>query len=269
MSKTLTLLATFLGLSLSLAAQDKIIMKNGDLFQGKVLEVGHKVIRYTKNDSLGGVQLLSISKNKTEKILFAGTNEVTIGNKSQENQGRPLGRHIITLSPFKGLDLGFGYGLSYEYQMDKKGQFAAVIPFSLIISDSHTYYRDAHVNSTKGIYASPGLKFYPFGQKKVSYAMGTNLIMGWLSEWHGDEEYLWNLNKEVFVQYKSQRTRMGLLVNNYLNLQMTKNLQIGIHAGLGRLFLDHTTLPQNDLDYRYYGDDKLIGEFSFNIAFRF
>jgi hypothetical protein len=261
----------FVLLSLKLFAQDNIVLRNGDVLRGKVVEVGTREIKYTTNAEPGSAVFL-IAKKKTKKISFGSGEEVVTGADNEYRTSADLQRNIITVSPFKVMDLGMGYGVSYERQLGDKKLVALILPFTMIFPRRDDYYEsdNADLNKNFGYYLNPGIKIYPFGQKKVSYAMGANLLFGRTYIWEYQRNFDSYTKEYYYDNFKKAKTRMALMVNNYLNLQVTKHLQIGINAGIGPVLMRKVKYF-SDRDYydNYDYDDNVVGEVAFNFAYRF
>ncbi|MNL26263.1 hypothetical protein D3C87_1477800 [compost metagenome] len=115
-------------------------------------------------------------------------------------------------------------------------------------------------------YFSPSLKVYPFGQKRVTYAVGPTLYAGVGKRWYNYTDY--NPTTQVHTSHDEERERfrMGMIVNNYVNFQITKHFQIGLNAGLGPRYIDREKFRSET--YRNRGME-ITGEFNFNLGFRF
>lgn len=259
----------FVVLSINLFAQDKIVLRNGDIIIGKVSEIGSHEIKYTTNGEPGSVVFL-VAKKKTKKIILGSGEEVLTGSETTYQTSADLQNNIITLSPLKAIDLGMGYGISYERQLGDKKIVSLVLPFTVIFPENYDYYY-SHNSDRKnfGYYFSPGIKIYPFGQKKVRYAMGTNFVLGHTYFW--DYEYD-NSKYSYYIDHKKAKTRVGLSINNSIDFQITRHFQIGINAGIGRIFHTKYKFFSGDANYikdAYDYDDNFMGEMAFNFAYRF
>lgn len=261
----------FVLLSLKLLGQDKIVLKNGDAIDGKVVEVGPREIKYTTNTEPGSAVFL-IAKKKTKMINFGSGEELVTDTNNEYRTSDDLQKNIIAVSPLKAMDLGMGYGISYERQLGDKKLVSFILPMTVIFPRRDDYYDrdDADLNKNFGYYFNPGIKIYPFGQKKVSYAMGVNFMFGRTYLWEYDEKYNSYYHEYYYDNYKKAKTRTSLMVNNYLHFQVTKHLQIGINAGIGPVLMKKVKYfsdPDNYYDHDY--DDNVIGEVAFNFAYRF
>ena len=110
---------------------------------------------------------------------------------------------------------------------------------------------------------SPGVKIYPFGQRKVTYAVGPNVMLGFNKD--RDSQYVPTGTTGYYSSIERNSFRLGLIINNYLNFQITSKINLGLNGGLGMRYLDRGTSPS-----RSYNDGmQVTGEFAFNFGFRF
>ncbi len=167
------------------------------------------------------------------------------------------GNNIIRIAPFSAYDVGVGLNLSYERHLDKKQQLSVVVPINFLFNLNY------NANGEQDMYYAftPGLKFYPSGQKKVTYAVGPSMffLTGQTKEWESSGWSQQLVTKERFI--------MGLLVNNYLNFNISKNFLFGMEAGLGLKYVDKTTNKTNPSSTFNNGINAL-GQFSLTFGVR-
>jgi hypothetical protein len=266
----------FLSLVLALSvltlvhAQDKIIKRNGTTINGKVTEVGLRDVRYQINPDAGSAKFV-VRKAELERIEFGNGETVIINDRSarktsstpQQPENIQYGTNIIIISPFKALDSGPGLGVSYERLV---GPYVGIIiPVSFMFSERYLY-NSATGSQSKyftNIYVSPGVKFYPFGQRKVTYAVGPNAMLGFAKDIR--TRYINDgSGGQTVTDIPTKNFRLGLLVNNYLNFQITSKINLGINGGLGVRYFDRSR-P----NIGYNDGMQLTGEFAFNFGFRF
>ena len=252
---------------ISAHAQDVMVRKNGDTIEGKVVEVGIDRVTYKINNDLNGASFI-IRKSELKTIEFANGQIVLLNyhdkikNKKTVNRDEEFGKNMLNFSPFKALDSGPGIGLSYEILLDKRQYFSIILPLSLIFPDNYNFYDNAG-NRSSILYFSPGFKVYPFGQRKVTYAVGPNIFTA--------------IGKSPFYSYdpvtgsytqsntSSKNFRLGVMVNNYINFQITPSFQIGLNAGIGARYIDREKQPSQTFN----NGINVSGEFNFNLGFRF
>lgn len=144
-----------------------------------------------------------------------------IDRRALSNQ---YGNNIIRLVPFRMPDYpNVGFGIEYEHIFGKNKFIGINLPFTYSLKNEpfeHTFV----MNRNSYYYFSPGLKFYPIGQRKVNYAVGPTISMCY------GKGQIYN---RVFDNYK-----LSVLVNNYFNLQFTPHLNLGVEFGLGYQYID-------------------------------
>ena len=271
----ITALTFSLFLVLSAAnAQDVIVKRDGKTIEGKVTEVGVDRITYKISNAENSANFL-ILKNEVSRIEFDNGQTVFINDRLVRGRDRsvapqerePLGRNLLNISPFKALDSGPGFALSYERIMDKNGHFGLILPLTITIPGTSVYLLDvADNNGAVMFYLSPGLKIYPFGQRKVTYAVGPSFFFGRGEDWDDGSSYDPVTGMYVSGRHTRTMTRAGLLVNNYVNFQITPRFQIGLNAGLGSRFVDREEYMSRAT---YLRGLQVTGEFNFNLGFRF
>lgn len=275
MKRTIFTLLFLAGFAISLQAQDKLIKKNGVIIEGKVTEVGVREVRYQTNPEPNSAKFV-IRKAELSHIVFGNGETFVISNRPVAKDPSMVsrvnnieyGKNILTISPFKALDSGPGFGFSYERLVGNGQHIGIILPVSFIFHDYNIY--DPLVGSNAkyltNFYISPGVKIYPFGQRKVTYAVGPNIVTGFVKDTYSN--YLSYPNGGGYYNtVESSRFRLGLVVNNYLNFQITSRINLGINGGLGMRYLDR----QNSSSSFFYSnnDISVIGEFAFNFGFRF
>ena len=272
MIRNLTLTLLLSAIFLLANAQDVLVRKNGATIEGKVTEVGIDRVSYkisSENESATFV----IRKNDLNRIEFANGQTVFIDErnlhgvrpKNPVSVSNTFGRHMVNFSPFKALDSGPGLGLSYEILADKKGYFGIYLPVSLIFPDRFDLF-DGYGDQRGAFYFSPGLKIYPFGQRRVTYAVGPSIFTGFGKQVRNDGYYDPNTGTYPTTRSESTMFRFGIIVNNYVNFQISDHFQIGLNGGLGSRYIDRETY--NDTRSSN-GGINITGEFNFSLGLRF
>ena len=183
------------------------------------------------------------------------------------------GSNILRLAPVTVMDIGLGFGASYERILGRSKMIGIVLPVSLLLEhkdDLGTQYGSS-ARYNVYVYFTPGVKIYPFGQHKVTYAVGPNLLLGYGggSGWqYRTDPYGGMLRDDV----KTTRFRMGVLINNYVNFQVSKAFNIGLEGGLGMRYIDRISYSGTQY-YAGNGDFSngfdITGQFSFTLGYRF
>ncbi len=187
-------------------------------------------------------------KKEADKLVMAG-----------------YGRNFVRLTPIKFLDLSaVGIGLEYEHLFGKDKMFGLSIPVTIMFKQSGVpdiYGNTSDMKYSPYFFINPGLKVYPMGQRKVSYAVGPSFMFG-----YGIEKEWQVLSGPVnsYTKYiERNNLRLGLIIMNYLNFQFTRNFSMSIDAGIGIRYLNHYTNPK-------VNDDIIpTGQFSLGFGYRF
>lgn len=263
-------------------AQDVLVRKNGSTIEGKVVEVGVDKVLYKVSKEADAANFV-VRKNELLRIEF-GNGQTIWFDKRRERAGErnaergrernapmvqdeELGRNKIDISPFKALDSGPGFGMSYERILDKNGYFGLLLPLTVTVADSYYFPVGAESSDNNEMYYfSPTLKVYPFGQKRVTYAVGPTLYAGMGKHWYNYTDYNPTTQVHTSRDEERERFRMGMIVNNFVNFQITRHFQIGLNAGVGPRYIDRDKFESRV--YRTRGME-ITGEFNFNLGFRF
>lgn len=266
---TFLLLLLFAGAN----AQDVLVKKNGAIIEGKVVEVGIDRVLYKISKDENSANFV-VRKSELSRIEFGNGQTIWIDKRAERTRKEKAvevdpeyGKNMINVSPFKALDSGPGFGISYERLLDKNGYFGLLLPFTMTIPDS--YYIPVGTegkDNSEMYYFSPTLKVYPFGQKRVTYAVGPTLYAGVGKRWNNYTDY--NPTTGVYISREEQweRFRMGMIVNNFVNFQITSRFQIGLNAGVGPRYIDRQTYDSRTTRTKGF---EITGEFNFNLGFRF
>ena len=218
MKKILTIL--FLAIQFYTFGQDKIILNNKKVIDGKILEVGLNEIKYKPSDNLEGPEY-SIAKKEIQLILFSNGKEEIIKNTKNRKEYLDSSfikyRNSITTDLFSPIYNDFS--LAYERRLTNKNiglkipLFISVnkdiyfrnryydynynyIPDEINYLDS-TYSRyNNKFNNLKNIGFRSGLqsKFYFSDLKRVNWFISPELIFGFKTEE--------NKNTNIVEKYK-------------------------------------------------------------------
>ena len=210
----------FLAIQFYTFGQDKIILNNKKVIDGKILEVGLNEIKYKPSDNLEGPEY-SIAKKEVQLILFSNGKEEIIKNTKNRKEFLDSSfikyRNSITTDLFSPIYNDFS--LAYERRLTNKNiglkipLFISVnkdiyfrnryydynynyIPDEINYSDS-TYSRyNNQFNNLKNIGFRSGLqsKFYFSDLKRVNWFISPELIFGFKTEE--------NKNTNIVEKYK-------------------------------------------------------------------
>lgn len=183
------------------------------------------------------------------------------------------GTNIVRISPITAMDIGVGFGLSYEKIFGREQMVGLVLPAYLMIGADNgggdpifnPGMYSSNNNNNLYFYFNPGLKIYPFGQRRVNYAVGPSLMFGYGggTEWRYDGTY--NYQEQVDVT----KLRLGMLVNNYINFQLTRGFNLGVELGIGVRYIDRETEDRGYYRQTYNNGINVTGQFSLTLGYRF
>lgn len=259
-------------ISLAANAQDKIHLRNGDVIDGKVSEVGTKDISYKKADNPDGPSY-RLGKGEVSKIEYENGSEDVFGMHGRVREERPnapkvkYGKNILALAPLQLTDAGLGLGLSYERMLDKKGIVSFYLPLMVSFDNNGDIYpmTSSYYNDNRTAYMGMiGLKIYPTGSKgKVRYAVGPAIAA----------RFSQNDTYNIFMGYdvygypiygygRQDNFSLGVVVNNSLNIQPTAHLYLGLELGLGMTYINQSN------GYNTGSEDAIV-QFAFKLGYRF
>jgi hypothetical protein len=272
MIRAITLTILFSVIFIAANAQDVIVRKNGKVIECKVIEVGVDRVTYKLGKEETSANFV-IRKNELSRINFEN-GEIVYMNERQEagiekiiKRSADYGNNMISFSPFKALDSGIGFGINYERIIDKQGFFGIILPFTLTLPDNSMNSISYDTRSgTEIFYFSPGLKIYPAGQRRVTYAVGPNLFTGFGHRWVSGNFYDPKTGSYTSTEGRAKVFRFGLMVNNYINFQITPGFQFGLNVGLGSRYIENEKYLH--INNRMRGIE-FSGEFMFNLGLRF
>lgn len=183
----------------------------------------------------------------------------TLKGFSQENETPPL--NALRFSPIGINEVGVTAGVEYERYFKNNPKLSFIAPVDVTFRQ-HDYRWDEDVSHPAYVFFRPGFKFYPSSKNRpVKYAIGSNLVLG-----HGNVENYssgyysngnWYRNSE-----NVKNTRLGVMVTNYVNFDISRNFTMGINFGLGILYLNRT-------DGRNDSDGRATVQLGTNFGFKF
>ncbi|MFT4061259.1 MAG: hypothetical protein QM642_02765 [Edaphocola sp.] len=190
----------------------------------------------------------------------------------REQKFNSMGNNMLRLTAFTAMDIGIGMGASYERIIDQRGTVGLVLPVYLLWEEKDNAYDPITGNIQYGtgsayFYASPGIKVYPFGQRRVTYAVGPSLMVGAGS----NNEWRYNQSTGVEENMNVSKFRFGLIVNNYVNFQITQGFNLGLELGLGARYIDREKIKPANSSYTqtYNNGMNVTGQFSLTLGYRF
>lgn len=210
-------------------------------------------------------------------MIFSATSSYATGGDGAAETfsgSSSYGSNILRVAPITAMDVGVGFGISYERIFGDAQMIGLVLPVTMLLENKNNgsdinSYNEARYNTY--VYFTPGIKIYPFGQRKVNYAIGPNLLLGYGggNEW----QYRNDIYGGIYLDdVKTTKLRLGFLINNYVNFQVSKAFNLGLEGGLGMRYFDRVSYSGS----KYYpgnGDFSngfdITGQFSLTLGFRF
>jgi hypothetical protein len=193
----------------------------------------------------------------------------------ERNPLEVYGTNILRIAPLTAMDIGVGFGLSYEKLLGKDKMVGIIIPVSLILENSdilNNYNTGASDNYNTYYYFTPGVKIYPFGQRRVTYSIGPSLMLGFGSG-HGTISDWDSFGNTLYSDYTKKVFRLGMLINNYLNFQITPGFNLGLEGALGIRYLDRQTYDYQSPNFPSAQNNNngfdITGQFSMTLGYRF
>ena len=152
--------------------------------------------------------------------------------------------NALRFSPVGVNEVGTTVGVTYEKYLAKNPKLSLVFPLNIVFRQ-HEHLWSPEVQSNPAyFYFTPGFKFYPSSvERPVKYAIGSNLALG------SGKRYYYNSNSTGSNgRYElSTNTRIGVMVTNYVNFDISKKFTMGINLGFGLLYVDKSVAKPNDI----------------------
>lgn len=177
-------------------------------------------------------------------------------------------RNTIRIYPLTNFDAYLGGGISFERQLDANGNISFILPFYFGVGTSSSpfvpepYFLQNGENNTSALFINPGIKLYPGGQGRVTYAIGVSAFMA------TGTVYVHTLTNPTYGFYEKQSiVKAGLLVNNYLQFNVSNHVNFGMELGVGPSYLNRVTyeIPSATVNYGI----KFFGQAAFHIGYKF
>lgn len=284
-------------------AQDRIYRKNGDVIESKIKEINIKTIVYKRFDNVDGPDYTISRTDVSKIIFQNGTEEkidtespaantvitntapattVTSSAPAIEETVKPksaYGKNIISVAPLQMSNSStFGIGLQYERVLDPNAFLSFYLP-ALYASISKQYYNSSKSANDDALghmlWVYPGIKVYPGGSnRRVSYGVGPSFAIGsgqvpvinsTTSTVTFYDPNFGYYDKQVTTETASTTSKflIGVMINNSINIQATKNIHIGTELGLGLPY----NIKASDRDDSF--NETPLVQFNFNIGYRF
>jgi len=203
-------------------AQDKILLKSGDVIQATMKEVGKKEIKYKLQDNLNG-PVYVLKKNKVVKVVYANgkvDNFMVLGSTIAFNHNA-LSYHI--------LDVAYNdFKINYEH-INKNGKLGITLPIAIGFNTHDSGPHD-YINLA---YSGIGLNYYPTGQHETTYFIGPELDIGSAKDY--SYYYWYDPNQQ---DQDNRYAYLRFIVNNGLRYYPVVNFRVSVLAGIGIRYLD-------------------------------
>ncbi|MBX2951348.1 MAG: hypothetical protein KF870_02510 [Leadbetterella sp.] len=155
--------------------------------------------------------------------------------------------NALRFSPVGVNEIGTTVGLSYEKYLSQSSRVSLIFPLDIVFRQHERLWSSNDRSSPAYFYFTPGFKFYPASKERpVKYAIGSNLVLGTGERYYYDSDF--NSNGTWQSRYvKANNTRLGVMVTNYVNFDISRRFTMGINLGFGLLYVDKSSAKQNDV----------------------
>ena len=203
-------------------AQDKILLKSGDVIEATMMEVGKQEIKYKLQDNLNG-PVYVLKKNKVVKVMYANgkVDNFIVSGSSIASKHNALSYHILDVvyNDFK---------INYEH-INKNGKLGICLPIAIGFNTEVSGPRD-YINLA---YTGVGLNFYPTGQHETTYFMGPEFDLGLAK----DYRYFYR-NDPNDQDPDNRYAYMRFIINNGIHYYPVNNFRVTVLAGIGIRYFD-------------------------------
>jgi len=155
--------------------------------------------------------------------------------------------NALRFSPVGVNEIGTTVGISYEKYLAQNSRVSLVFPLDIVFRQHERYWGQGNISSPAYFYFTPGFKFYPASTiRPVKYAIGSNLVLGSGDRYYYSGEY--DPNGTWYQSHvKANNTRIGVMVTNYVNFDISRKFTMGINLGFGLLYVDKSDYKPNDI----------------------
>ena len=218
---------------ISALAQDVIIKRNDSKIDAKIIEVQRNEIRYKKFTNPDG-PYYTISKKDVAEIRYQN-GEVESFLEERELGSTEFGRHLVSYNAFALLFSNVN--LSYEHFFPS-GKVSLKFPVTFGFSNNKmetSFQNDndiAKIGKSKKFSVAVDFNFYPTGQGRGKYFLGTGIE-------YGRYDYLKNVYNfdptfSPIRDYNKSTANYGAITfKNGFSFQPTDNFNIQLIGGLG------------------------------------
>ncbi|MDC0338171.1 hypothetical protein OAN33_01410 [Flavobacteriales bacterium] len=234
---------TFLIVSMS-NAQDKLTFKTDEVIQAKIIRITKSKITYKKHSNVAGPEY-EVDKKIVKTIAFEnGDVESFVNSNSLPFEVK---KSIISFN--YGDFLANRFSFSYERLLND-GKLGIKIPFGVSYDNPESYN-----NNRMLYYSGLDLKFYPLGQRRLTYSVGFGSRVGVVNDYYYpyyDPYYDYYYYPEI-----KKRLAAGFYMNNGLTLHIVENMSISGMFGLGL----------RDIEGPNWAQFSAVGELNVSVRF--
>lgn len=157
---------------------------------------------------------------------------------------------------------GVGLGVGYERLLDNDGKLGLNLPVYMGLTNAEDNGVGNIATNTTFMF-NPGIKFYPGGQRRVTYGIGASLFGSYGNR--NGYEYDFNTGTRRFMN--RNEVRAGMLVNNSVQFNIGQKFNLGLDLGLGPSYLNQ----YNNRTTGFSNSDGIdfMAAFGFHLGFRF
>lgn len=249
-------------------AQDKLYKKNGDMIQVNVTEITQRTVSYKKADNPDG-PTYTINKADVAKISYPNGSEDIFGDgriiADKKKKTKNYGNNILSVMPMQ-ITSNIGVGLAYERVIDKNAILSFYMPVTVAFPNDIDPVTGNVTPNGGGptFYVMPGLKFYPTGGKGVvRYSVGPNLTF--ISGQRYVNEFIYDNGNPPNIIGQDigwrNRTALGIMITNGININPTERIHMGLELGLGFTYFNSVNGTNSGVD--------ALAQFGFKIGYRF
>jgi len=225
-------------------AQDKLTFKTDEVIQAKIIRITKFKITYKKHSNVAGPEY-EVDKKIVKTIAFEnGDVESFVNSNSLPFEVK---KSIISFN--YGDFLANRFSFSYERLLND-GKLGIKIPFGVSYDNPESYN-----NNRMLYYSGLDLKFYPLGQRRLTYSVGFGSRVGVVNDYYYpyyDPYYDYYYYPEI-----KKRLAAGFYMNNGLTLHIVENMSISGMFGLGL----------RDIEGPNWAQFSAVGELNVSVRF--
>lgn len=225
-------------------AQDKLTFKTDEVVQAKIIRITKFKITYKKHSNVAGPEY-EVDKKIVKTIAFEnGDVESFVNSNSLPFEVK---KSIISFN--YGDFLANRFSFSYERLLND-GKLGIKIPFGVSYDNPESYN-----NNRMLYYSGLDLKFYPLGQRRLTYSVGFGSRVGVVNDYYYpyyDPYYDYYYYPEI-----KKRLAAGFYMNNGLTLHIVENMSISGMFGLGL----------RDIEGPNWAQFSAVGELNVSVRF--